>query len=172
MDEAARLRIDPAFKERQDRFSADLLREDELGMIVRAHLHIENELRAFIQLTARSPGRFKKLTYSKRIDVALEHGLLSELEKPLRAIGSLRNRFAHRLGTTVDQAESETISKALDILAEDIAESSYARTRQKLGAVEMPDRIDLLPPIERVAFYLFTIWAGVVAQTHRVQHQK
>ena len=165
MDKTDRAQIDPGFEERRATFHADLLRDDDVGMVVRAHHHIERELKLFIEMAAPSPGRFRKLIYSKRVDVAIQHGLVLDLEGPLRAIGRMRNKLAHELGASVGEGDLKKLYAAFGEVAKKIAQISYARTYTKLGHAERSDQIELLEPKERCAFYFVTIWAAIVAQT-------
>jgi hypothetical protein len=169
MNNTDRLQIDPGFEDRRAAFHADLLRDDDVGMVVRAHQHIERELKLFIEMAAPSPGRFRKLTYSKRVDVAIEHGLIRDLEGPLRAIGRMRNRLAHELGASVGKADPKKLYESFGLVAKNITETSYARTYAKLGPAERPERIELLDPKEQCAFHFVTIWAAIVAQTHHLK---
>lgn len=169
MTPADRQLIDPSFEKRQEAFHVALLGEDDLGMVMRGQLHIEAELKRFIEATAPSPGRVRKLSYAKRIDVALEHGLAADLEAPLRAVGRLRNRFAHRLGMVLSHDQVMKLHEAFDGFAKEVSDSSYARTCTALAREGRPDRLDRLDPKERCAFLFVTIWIGIAAHAHHRQ---
>ena len=88
---------------------AEVLRaEDDLGKIVRAHIHIEHELQEVIFLAAPNPTQLKsfdKMEYSDKVQLALVLGLNAELKPALNATGNLRNKFSHRLDMKIGEEE-------------------------------------------------------------------
>src|SRR5258708_1065128 len=78
-----------------DAFLTTLLSEDELGVVVRAHIHIEHELEKFLCAALENPNELGRLEYSARVRLALACGLRADLKGPLNAFGALRNRFSH-----------------------------------------------------------------------------
>jgi hypothetical protein len=88
---------------------AEVLRaEDDLGKIVRAHIHIEHELREVIFLVAPNPMQLKsfdKMEYADKVQLALVLGLNAELKPALNATGNLRNNFSHRLDMKIGEEE-------------------------------------------------------------------
>jgi hypothetical protein len=96
---------------------AEVLRaEDDLGKIVRAHIHIEHELQEVIFLAA--PNRtqlksFDKMEYSDKVQLALVLGLNAELKPALNATGNLRNKFSHRLDMKIGEEEVTNLISTL-----------------------------------------------------------
>lgn len=88
-----------------EQFSKDLAREDELGIILRAHLHIEFQLKEFIFLFLPFSERcdWLKVSYAARVEIALSLGLPEDMRKPLEAIVKMRNDFAHKINTMLDK---------------------------------------------------------------------
>jgi hypothetical protein len=88
---------------------AEVLRaEDDLGKIVRAHIHIEHELQEVIFLAAPNPTQLKpfdSMEYSEKVQLALILGLNAELKRALNATGNLRNKFSHRLDMKIGEEE-------------------------------------------------------------------
>lgn len=76
---------------------------DELGVIVRAHIHIDHLLFAYANLKA--PKKYNnsrpRPDYWKLITITISRGLPKELARPLRKLGFLRNEFAHEFGKTL-----------------------------------------------------------------------
>jgi hypothetical protein len=146
--------------ERQAAFNADLLGEDPLGMVIRAHIHIENQLIEFIEAALAAPDQLKSLNldYAGRVSLALALGLHPEFGKPLRSLGTMRNHFAHRLDAGLGAQEANNLQKALGPhLA--ITLESYRETLLKRG--DQPKRFDQLEPIDRIQLFLVTLWSGV-----------
>ncbi len=83
-----------------------LLNEDDLGKVVRIHIYIEELLNTYISKAIHSPTYLKKLNldYSGQVNLALCLGLSDALQKPLNAIGKIRNDFAHKLNQRLDES--------------------------------------------------------------------
>lgn len=82
-----------------------LLNEDDLGKVVRIHIHIEALINTYISKAVRAPEHLNKLNldYSGRVNLALCLGFSVDLQKPLNAIGKMRNDFAHKLEQKIDE---------------------------------------------------------------------
>jgi hypothetical protein len=65
--------LDKRFKKKLDALTMVLVRQDELGTIVRALIHIEHELDDFIYFAAPSPAHLKRmdLDFFKKVQLAL-----------------------------------------------------------------------------------------------------
>lgn len=83
-----------------------LLSEDDLGKVVRIHIYIEELINTYVSKAIHSPTHLKKLNldYSGQVNLALCLGLSEALQKPLNAIGKIRNDFAHRLNQKLDES--------------------------------------------------------------------
>lgn len=91
-----------------------LAAEDELGVVIRAHLFLERELNTFIG--ARVPVQVLdvlKLTYSRKVDVSITLGLPSFYAPPLHWVGKKRNLFAHHIETTLTTEDAKAFHRAL-----------------------------------------------------------
>lgn len=78
---------------------AHITSEDALGAVVRGHLYIEelvNVMLAVKVVDTQSPAKLD-LTYANKVDLLCALGFKKSLVPPLKAIGKLRNRFAHDL---------------------------------------------------------------------------
>jgi hypothetical protein len=64
-----------------------------LPMVLRAHLHIEEELIAFIRAQGH-PEKAIPSGYARLVELALTLGLPEEFRNQLVVLGRLRNRFA------------------------------------------------------------------------------
>ena len=121
----------------RDRAFYEALRgEDDLGMVVRAHIHIEHELREFIRAAAPAPDQFKPsdLDFGGTVRLALILGLDAEFKTPLLHLGSLRNKFAHRLDMRISEEEAKNFWEALGPAAKRAAVGSFESLK-----VENPD---------------------------------
>jgi len=84
-----------------DEFARAVVGEDELGTVVRAHIHIEYELEQFLNAALPYPEEIGRLEYAMRVRLALAMGLRVGLKAPLNSLGSIRNKFSHRLDAQI-----------------------------------------------------------------------
>jgi hypothetical protein len=95
-----------------ERFSKHLLFEDELGAVVRAHIHIEASLREFVDVKMKSPSPLPRLTYEARLRLAVALGFNEKHFESLKFLGDIRNAFSHNLETKLtDESMTELYSK-------------------------------------------------------------
>lgn len=78
-------------------FFQALTGEDELGVVIRAHVHIEAALTELVEARVPFPDRLPRLNYEKRLQLACALGLKVEHFASLQFLANLRNQFAHRL---------------------------------------------------------------------------
>ncbi len=112
-------------------FFDDLTREDDLGLVVKAHLHIEYQLAEFIQLSMPSPEKcdWARVGFAAKLEVALGLGLPDQLRKPLEAIGKLRNSFAHNLSYSQAQVDAVALYNGLPARLHAGVKETYRRIR-------------------------------------------
>ena len=108
-------------------FYQDLAREDDLGLVVKAHLHIEHQLLEFISLHLPYKERcdWSRIGYAAKVDLALALGLPDTLRKPLVAIGTLRNEFAHNLSYSQASVDAVALYNGLPALLHSGVKESY-----------------------------------------------
>lgn len=122
----------------QNRFYEDLLREDEVGVVVRAHIHIEQHLNLCIDELVPYPDALRpmELDYFQRVHLLVALGLKEELKGPLLALGKLRNDFAHRLDAVLTEGRVNNFYQTFSGDDKDIIQKSldHARKKLRLGA--------------------------------------
>jgi hypothetical protein len=97
--------IDPSFYEH-------LIAEDELGAVVRAHIHVEASLIEFIRCSVPQPDQLPRLTYELRLRLACALGLEQDHFAALKTLGDIRNSFGHNLEAKLtDQAVNDLFGK-------------------------------------------------------------
>jgi hypothetical protein len=149
--------------ERQLALNQSLLGEDILGVVIRAHIHIESELIEFIQARLRPNGALDALDldYKGRVKLALALGIPAEFKPVLNNIGSLRNKFAHRIDASLTEQEATNFYNALSPNAKRIANESYNNANKTLGLDKDAKLIDQLEPKEQIILYFTTIWGAM-----------
>lgn len=82
-----------------------LVSEDALGAVVRGHLHLEGLVNGMLCQKVNDTSALSRLnlSYEKKIDLLAALGFKESLVAPLKAIGRLRNKFAHDLNTKMQK---------------------------------------------------------------------
>ena len=137
-------------------FVAALLAEDELGAVVRSHIYVESRLNEYLELVTSRPEHLEGLglRYRQKVVLACALGFDPEFLKPLVALGELRNKFAHRLDTTLTEERIARLYESLPPFGKQAVQASLVRTRVQLkaeGKLELAE----LPPRDR--FILITL---------------
>ncbi len=86
-----------------------LANEDDLGIIIRAQILVEIDLKAFIEAKVPAPNelKFDRSGADRILQLALAVGLENEFKGPLRALNRLRNDFAHERGKALTSENAE-----------------------------------------------------------------
>jgi hypothetical protein len=121
-------------------FQAALRGEDELGLVVRAHIYIEANLLELLTNFVGSQKHIDKmnLEYSQRVHLAIALGLKDEYESPLLTLGTLRNAFAHRPGTKLSKDRVDALYSSLSPATKEIVQNSHQSARRKMPEAKVP----------------------------------
>ena len=153
------------------KFRQALQHDDELGSVVRAHLHVEHlvdKLLEHLFPNAEALGRLQ-LEYSDKVTLLDAFGYLSSMTNPLAAIGKLRNDFAHKLDFVLTADRMDALYELFDPEGKQIVQSSYQRTRRQMNS-DAPKKMANLSPKDRFVMYASTIRTMlVVAYRHEVE---
>ena len=151
----------------EDAFLKALQGEDELGMVIRAHIHIEHHLNELLNTVIPYPGYLKamQLDYAGKVNLAGATGLRPDIVRPLLALGNLRNQMAHRLGTKITKSRERNFYKTFGGDGKRNIKQSYEGTRRKLRAGKGPELNELDPPDLFVLMVVSLRAALLVAKT-------
>jgi hypothetical protein len=142
----------------------DALRsDDDLGMVVRAHIHIEHELSAFVTSAAPRPDQVKEMNFDGTIRLALVLGLDARLKPALNAIGNLRNKFSHRLGMKLGTQEVNDLFAALSPQDQTMMREMYKKQGGK--------NIQAAPIVDRVRFIFITLLIALRIETGLLENR-
>jgi hypothetical protein len=111
-----------------DQFVSALNKEDDLGMVIRTHIHIEHWLERYLCLCVPLYEEYKtRITpeYESKINLALAMGLEPELKPILKALGTLRNRFAHQPDQTLKANDVDNLYKTLSPSQKQLLQKTY-----------------------------------------------
>jgi hypothetical protein len=111
--------------------------DDDLGCVVRCAIHIEHALIGLIENAVMRPDQLERLNldYAGRVTLALSLGLSLDYSKPLRALGTLRNRFAHQLRSELTDSDVNNFYKSFSPTDRDFMQLYFSKMRE-LGHVK------------------------------------
>ncbi|MBN9454265.1 MAG: hypothetical protein J0I42_20200 [Bosea sp.] len=154
----------------QEAFNKALLGEDDLGMVVRAHIHIESRLSEFIEARLVQPEQLElsKVPFEMRVRLALALGLSDKFKSALNFVGTLRNKFAHTLTASLGEEEATNFERALGSEGKQIRDKSYKSTKAKLAA-DKPSSPSGLEPRDKIVLSFVTLWGGIAVAAVRAK---
>lgn len=87
-----------------ERLFNDLVAEDNAGLVLRGHLHVEHELIKYISKQLPFPDRIDwgRIDYTGKVELALSCGLEVNIRPGLVHLGTLRNNFVSRFSSDID----------------------------------------------------------------------
>ena len=150
-------------------FYQSLISEDELGVVIRAHIYVESSINDFIENSVPSPEKLPRLTYEAKLRLACALGMDEDHFQALKLLGDIRNQFGHNLSAHLsDQKVNELFSK-LPESAQTAVMASYAKTRDDHPGA--PD-FQKLSPKDRFVFLsvglkMFAVNTAAVAYFRR-----
>lgn len=153
----------------QSQFIADLLREDDVGLVLRGHLHVEHQLIELISTLLPFAERcdWSKVSYRAKVQVAFGCGLPADLKELLERLGAIRNNFAHSLAASISKQEVLDLYNSLSSRIRDVLRSSYQSMGK--GLLDSPSSIE---PRDLLILIFLNAQRGVMAgvTTLRAQH--
>jgi hypothetical protein len=116
------------------KFLADLQGEDELGTVIRGHIHIEAQILRLLEVLVPYPEHLEKmkLNYAQKVQLAVAMGLKPEHAGSLNTLGSIRNRIAHKLERNLTKSDADNLYKSLDADAKILVQRAFDLTNNQL----------------------------------------
>lgn len=157
----------------------DLDGEDELGVIIRIHLHIENSLIRFLEQAAPHPRHLKKSRreFSRLVDLAMLLGLDDGLGGPIALLAKVRNKFAHDLSHKLDEDQILGLANSfkgwLVSPSEDVGrEIKASAIKEIIRPVIFRDYASASTIKERFSLIATSLWCAIEMHTMHVAHRK
>lgn len=168
MSEEPEISVQMGIDEQLQRFNEALLGEDELGAVIRGHIHVESKLIEFINARLPYPDGIKDLDidYFGRVKLAIALGLDPSFGPSLNFVGSLRNRFAHQLNVKIGKQEANNFDGALGEHKATI-NAAFHTAHIKLGTRETAVPIKKQEPRDRVTLGFVTLWAAMAVAAYQ-----
>lgn len=149
-------------------FYQHLIAEDELGVVVRAHIHLEASLNEFVETLIPYPERLPRLLFEARLRLACALGLRDDYFEALKFFGDLRNRFAHKLDAKLDDATLNDLHSKLPADGRELTLQAYERTNEQRGETSRPD-FKALAAKDRFVLIAVVLKGFIVAATHEAK---
>ena len=142
------------------KFIQDLQREDDVGLVLLGHIHIEHQLIELISEVLPYPERcdWQKINYSTKVNLAHSCGLPERLRDSLNKIGKLRNDFAHNLDASISKDGVLALYNGLPDLNQKALKGSYQP--MGLGSFPGPSKV---PPRDLLVLILLGMRQAIKA---------
>jgi hypothetical protein len=159
-------------EKRNEAFLQALDGEDDLGMVIRAHIHVEHELREFIVAVAAQPAELKlsEYDYASTLKLALALGLKPSLKAGLTSLGTLRNKFAHRLEMKLTEQEASQMYATLSSEYKADARKSWTATVLKHPNLGRTKDMLKATPKDLIAMSIMMLHGGVMLEHLSLRH--
>lgn len=165
----------PEYVQREvEELAKDLGREDEMGAVVRAHIRLESIVFHFVEALLPASAHIKRmnLDYDGYVSLALALGLDEQYGPSLRAMGSLRNKFAHRISTTLDTSTVNNLYTSLRPEDKQQVQVSFARIRAQHESVQVVTKYSELSPKDQFQLIAVILWTSMRAVLLKLESER
>jgi hypothetical protein len=110
--------------------------EDELGVVIRSHIHVEqypNKLIVKLNVSAKYLDKME-LTYFQTVQLAIGLGLDPRFESALYKLGKLRNDFAHNIRGNLMEDDAKSLYQCLSSSEKNTLKNLVKKNSQRVGA--------------------------------------
>ena len=146
-------------------FQNALFNEDELGSVIRVHLHIEFYVNEIIERLVPFHKDLKpiNLNYFGKVNLICALGVKQECKTTLIALGTIRNKFAHNPVYKLTKSEVNNLYKSLSEQDRSLLQASHNKTRKKQATKDSKVKAyrDLLPKDQ---FIIIAVYIRIMVQ--------
>lgn len=116
-------------------FHAALRERDDLGAVILGHIHLEHGLIELLEAVLPNPVHVRDWQgFERRLDVVCAMGLIDDGDgQALRAIGTLRNDMAHKMGTALTAERVNRVYSPLGPTHRWFLEKLYENNKKSSG---------------------------------------
>ncbi|MEH6472323.1 MAG: hypothetical protein V7752_13830 [Halopseudomonas sp.] len=136
--------------------------EDDLGKVIRSQIIVESIIVKIIESTVVYSHQLKpmELSFEQKIHLALALGLDNSWSKPLKCIGTIRNKFAHNLRGQIDKSDSNNFYKSFSQQDKSAMRALYKEKESEFKELGYPE-YEKLEPVHKFSVCI-TILAGAL----------
>lgn len=121
---------------------------DDLGVVIRSHIIIEQYLNDIIESVLFDPEVYRRninLDYHVKVKFAVAIGLNKRFEPSLNALGTLRNSFAHNIRKDITKHDADNIYKSLDSERKKAVQALLKNIKLRNSNISLPAYREMLP---------------------------
>lgn len=121
---------------------------DDLGVVVRSHIVIEQYLNDIIESVLTKPEIYRQhinFDYHIKVKLVSAIGLHQKFEPALKTLGKVRNDFAHNIRDNITKQDATNIYKALDPEGKEIVQKLYLNIKKRYSDMDLPTYRELCP---------------------------
>lgn len=146
-----------------------LTNEDALGAVVRGHLHLEGFVNAMLAVKVVDTKALSRLSldYDHKVDLLAALGFNQALVPPLKAIGKLRNKFAHDLETKMQKDVVDNLYGSLGSFETRVLKESK-ELLGKAAAELMGDDTDAMDIRARFAIWIVFVYSLLLFESMKL----
>ncbi|MDO6785463.1 hypothetical protein Q4583_15185 [Neptunomonas phycophila] len=140
--------------------------EDDLGVVIRSHIIIEQYLNEIIESVLLHPEKYRKeinLDYHVKVKFVIALGLDKRFESILNVLGTLRNDFAHNIRSEISIQDSNNIYNSLDKERKSTVQELFKNIKSRLPDVGLPKYTNLVPKDKYILYIIALCGALEVA---------
>lgn len=117
----------------EESFKKVLMNEDDLGIVIRTHLHVEYEINQLLKVLVPVSEELDldNLSYSQKVKILFIMGLRIDFKAMLISLGKLRNKFAHELGFKLNLLAVNNLYDSLSETSKEVLHESYMKSIDK-----------------------------------------
>ena len=152
-------------------FYRDLSKDDSLSVTIKGAIYVEQQIDRLLKAISHDPEYFEKidLTYLQRIQLAIALGLPRRFLAPLKALGEIRNKFAHVIRGEITSGDMDAFYNTFGAEDKSLIQDTYAKLNKRLvDGRKRPKRIASLEPLERFQLYVTTLRGALVIANRKV----
>jgi hypothetical protein len=148
-----------------------LLAEDELGLVVRSHLYVENLLDKLLALLAPFPEYLEEinLSYASKVRLVCVLGFDPDFKPMLLELVRIRNKFAHNLSQKIDLGMVKNLHS---LIHSDLADEFPKAMRKIVGGDEYGPTFKEAHPRDQFTALVITLWVVMCGAVKEVNERQ
>lgn len=153
-----------------DDFREAIMGDDDLSAIIRTQIHVEMQLYELIDALLVNPDFLSKasLEYNQICVLAISLGLHERFYRPLKFLGTIRNKFAHDLTAKISKLEMDNFYECFSTEDKAIIQKSFNKIKGDLNDGK-EKVLNLRSPRDRFACYAITLRAALIAAVNQTE---
>ena len=132
-----------------------LFGEDDLGVVIRAHIYIESSVNALLDLLIPFSSELPRLRYEQKLKLCCAMGMDKGLFAPLKELGDLRNSFGHNIKIQLSDVSVAKLIRSVSQEDMQVILRTYSTTRGNVDPTLPSEFSELEPKSQLIGFALW-----------------